>query len=366
MEYQEPKFFQVMKYAEAASGDVIDMVSGNPDWSPPAGVVAGLREYADSDPEGFQYPPSDGLLALRQEIADRRNVSVDRVIITHGAGEANYLAMAAALEHTVGSEILLLDPVYPYYVGKANMLGADPRLVPTHPNGDPDIDAIRSAAGDETAAIIINTPNNPTGAVYDAETIRAVAAIAAESDAMLISDEVYDHFDHSAQFTSALSLEFDRKIVTNSFSKSMAITGFRVGYGIFPPEVGDAARARHMLVTVAGSRPAQYAVLTGLRRTGPDYYRVNRERLQSRIETFTDRLETIGATYTHPDGGFYVMATFPDAPGSMDTVRTLIDECGVAGMPGDTFGSARSDWLRFALVTPRVQAAADRLVDHFG
>ncbi|WP_255167902.1 pyridoxal phosphate-dependent aminotransferase [Natrononativus amylolyticus] len=365
MEYETPLFFHVMGYAARAERDVIDMVSGNPDWEPPEALRDGLREYADLEPEQFQYPPSDGLYELREEIAERRGVDVDRVIITHGAGEANYLAMARALEREAGTEFVLTDPVYPYYPGKAAMLGATARFVPTADDGRLDPDAVRAAASEETAAIVANSPNNPTGAVYPEETVRELVEIAEEHDAILVSDEVYDHFDLSGAFASALQFDSDHCIVTNAFSKSMAITGFRVGYAVFPPELVENARSRHMLVNVAGSRPSQYAVLRALRETDPAYYEANRELLTERVETFTDALDAAGADYSRPEGSFYVMARFEGYPGTLENVERLIDEAGVAGMPGEAFGSSREDWLRFALVTPRVEEAAARLADYF-
>jgi len=235
MEYEEPKFFHVMQYAGAADGDVIDMVSGNPDWEPPATLREALREYADLPSAEFQYPPSEGLLELREAIAERRNVDADRVVVTNGTGEANYLAIARAFERDAGDEALLMDPVYPYYPGKTDMLGGESTLVPTERDGGLDVDdAIREAASEDTALIVLNTPNNPTGAVYDLDAVREVVAVADAVDALVMVDEVYDHFDLTGEFESALMLDSDRVIVTSGFSKSMAITGFRVGYGIFP------------------------------------------------------------------------------------------------------------------------------------
>jgi aspartate/methionine/tyrosine aminotransferase len=365
MDYDSPLFFHVTQYAAAADRDVIDMVSGNPDWEPPAALRDGLREYADAEPAAFQYPPSDGLAALREEISARRGVDADRVIVTNGAGEANYLAMAAALDREAGTELLLTDPVYPYYPGKAQMLGADVRLVPVDDDGHPDLAAMREAASSATAAVVVNTPNNPTGAVYDAETMAALADVADANDAVLLSDEVYDHYDLSGRFSSALSTDADRAVVTNSFSKSMAITGFRVGYGIFPPDLVDAARTRHMLVNVTGARPSQAAVLRALRETGPDYYESSRELLAERVDAFTDALDDAGAAYVVPEGAFYVFARFDGFPGTLANVERLVDEAGVAGMPGETFGS-HDEWIRFALVTPRATEAAERLADYFG
>jgi aspartate/methionine/tyrosine aminotransferase len=365
MEYDTPLFFYVMQYAADADRDVIDMVSGNPDWEPPEALRDGLRTYADAGADAFQYPPSDGLRELRDEIASRRGVDVNRVVVTNGAGEANYLAMARALERERGNEILLTDPVYPYYPGKAQMLGAEVTLVPTKRDGHLDVAAFREAASDETAAIVVNSPNNPTGAVYDAETMGAMVEIAEANDALLVSDEVYDHFDFSGEFTSALSFDSPHCVVTNAYSKSMAITGFRVGYAIFPPALVEAAKTRHMLVNVTGSRPAQTAVLEALRETEPTYYESSRELLEERIDAFTDALDEAGAEYTTPEGAFYVLAKFEDFPGTLENVERLVDEAGVAGMPGDTFGTAHDDWIRFALVTPRAIEAAERLADYF-
>ncbi|WP_137288672.1 pyridoxal phosphate-dependent aminotransferase [Natronorubrum halophilum] len=365
MEYETPLFFQVMQYADRAGRDVIDMVSGNPDWEPPEALRDGLREYADLEPDAFQYPPSEGLLELREEIAARRGVDAEQVIVTNGAGEANYLAMARALERDRGTEILLTDPVYPYYPGKTTMLGGTQRFVATDNEGQLDPADVRATASEETAAIVVNSPNNPTGAVYPEETVRELVAIAEEYDAILVSDEVYDHFDLSGEFSSALQFDSAHRIVTNAFSKSMAITGVRVGYAVFPRSLVANAKSRHMLVNVATTRPGQYAVSRALRETGPDYYEANRELLRERVATFTDALDAAGAEYTTPQGSFYVMARFEGYPGTLENVERLIDEAGVAGMPGEAFGDSRADWLRFALVTPRVEEAARRLAAYF-
>ncbi|SDG22240.1 pyridoxal phosphate-dependent aminotransferase [Halorientalis regularis] len=365
MDYERPQFFRVMQYADAAAGDVIDMVSGNPDWEPPGALREGLVEYADGDPEQFQYPASEGLLELREEIAARRNVDREQVLVTNGAGEANHLAMAEGLTRDAGDEVILTDPVYPYYAGRTNLLGGRARYVAVDDDGRLDPDAVRDAASDDTALIVVNSPNNPTGAVYPEATIRELVDVAETYDALLVSDEVYDHFDYGDAFTSALAVDSDRRVVTNAFSKSLAITGFRVGYAIVPDWLVDRFRTRHMLTNVTSSRPAQYAVWRALRETPPDYFAENRAMLRSRVEVFTDALDAAGAEYTTPEGGFYVMARFPGFSGTMENVERLIDEAGVAGMPGAAFGESRADWFRFALVTPRAEEAAQRLAEYF-
>ncbi|MBV0900830.1 pyridoxal phosphate-dependent aminotransferase [Haloarcula salina] len=371
MDYEEPQFFRVMQYAARADRDVVDMVSGNPDWDPPEGLRDGLRDYAEADAGDYQYPPSVGLAGLRDAIAARRGVDRNRVLVTNGAGEANHLAMTGGLHYFDGTEVLLTDPVYPYYAGRANFLGADRSFVPVAEDNRLRPADVRAAASEETAVIVVNSPNNPTGAVYDADAMAEFAAIAEENEALLVSDEVYDHFDFSGRFASALDADSPNVVATNSFSKTMAITGFRVGYAVFPPEDGptgellERARTQHMLTNVTGSRPAQYAVLRALKTTPPDYYAACRRRLERRVDAFCDALAEAGAAYNRPEGGFYVLARFPDFPGTFENVYELIDEAGVAGMPGEAFGESRSDWIRFALVTPRVDEAAARLAAYF-
>ncbi|WP_049986605.1 pyridoxal phosphate-dependent aminotransferase [Halobellus rufus] len=361
--YDEPLFQRVIQYAAAADRDVIDMVSGHPDWEPPEALREGLHAYADA--REFQYPPSEGLRELREAIAARRNVDESRIVVTNGAGEANYLAMAGAIERGSGSEFLLTDPVYPYYPGKADLLDADATRVPVREDGHVDVEAMRAAATDDTAAIVVNTPNNPTGAVYDRESVAALADVAGEVDALLVVDEVYDHFDFSNRFESALTLGREHVVVTSAFSKSMAITGFRVGYAVFPEDLVEEALTRHMLVNVATSRPAQAAVEHALRETPPSYYESVRDTLRERIDAFTDALDAAGADYTTPEGAFYVLARFEDFPGTRANVERLIDEAGVAGMPGEAFGDVYDDWIRFALCTDRADEAADRLAAYF-
>jgi aspartate/methionine/tyrosine aminotransferase len=365
MEYEEPLFFEVISHAAHADRDVVDMVSGSPDWDPPEALRAGLHDYADADPDDFAYPPSEGLRDLREEIAARRGVDVDRVLITNGTCEANYLAMARAAERDAGDEFLLTDPVYPYYPGRATLLGGGFSLVPAETDGSLDPERFREAASDDTAAIVVNTPNNPTGAVYSRETMAALADVAADHDALVVVDEVYDHFDFTGTFESALTLDRENVVVTSGFSKSMAITGWRVGYAVFPEDLVDAAATRHMLTNISASRPAMAAVNHALRNTGPDYYADVRATLESRIRSFTDALDAAGAEYSEPEGAFYVLARFEGYPGTMENTKRLIDEAGVAGMPGEAFGDAYDDWLRFSLTSPRVEEAADRLADFF-
>ncbi|AWB26646.1 pyridoxal phosphate-dependent aminotransferase [Halococcoides cellulosivorans] len=362
MEYRRPQFYRVMAAARSADRDVVDCARGSPDWGPPEGVRDGLRSMAAADPNAYEYPPAAGLDRLRRAIADRRGVDPERVLVTNGAGAANHVAMATALAER-GSEIVAADPVYPYYAGRASLLGNRARLVPVDDEGRLDPDAVRAAASTDTAAVVITTPNNPTGQTLSADAIDELAAIAAHFDAILISDEVYDHFVFAGRHQSALDADAPA-VVTNSFSKTLAVPGLRVGYLVAPADLIDDIESRHLLTNVATTRPGQRAVARALETTRPDWYATNRRRVQDRIATFTAGLDAIGAEYYQPDGGFYVFARLPGVGGSFDAVFEMIESGGVAAMPGAAFGDARSEWLRFSMLTPRIETAVDRLTEY--
>ncbi|MFB6184233.1 MAG: pyridoxal phosphate-dependent aminotransferase [Haloarculaceae archaeon] len=365
MDFDEPQFYKVRSYAKRQDRDVIDLVSGIPDWSPPTPLRDALETFAAAPDEEYQYPPIEGLEELRAEIAAHHDVSTDAVLVTNGGGNANHLAMAHALRRGSGSDVVLTDPVYPYYAGRTTMLGGTQVFVPVEDDGHLDPETVRQAVTDETACVMVNSPNNPTGAVYDEETMRELVAIAEAHDAVLVSDEVYARFAHSTSFTSATEIASAHRIVTGSFSKSLATTGLRVGFAIVPEAHRDEVQTRQMLTNVGISRPAQFAALHALRETPADYYETKRRLIRERIDDFTSALDTVGARYTDPGGAFYVMVRFSDVPGTMDNAYRLIEEAGVACMPGESFGERMSDWFRFALVSPRVEEAADRLVEFF-
>lgn len=354
-------FATVLRKVANADHDVVEMVNGTPDWPPPTPLRSGLKQAADGEPAEFQYAPTRGLRPLRQELAERRSVPADSIIVTAGATEANQIVMAHALSRSSGQEVVMAEPFYPYYPRRTRRLGGTPVTVPVRSDGVLDPQDVADVTGPETAAIVVNTPNNPTGSVYAEEVLRSLVEIAETCDAILLSDETYGHVDLSGSFVSALTIESSHRIVTSSVSKSMAVTGLRLGYLSAPEPHRGPLADRHELTTISASRPIQRAVLQSLQETDPDYYESVRERLRDRRRTFTNALDTLGATYTMPDMGFYVLAKIPGLPGTMDTVTRLIEDVGVAPMPGAAFGDSRSEWLRFALVTPRVETAAQRL-----
>jgi aspartate/methionine/tyrosine aminotransferase len=361
-------FEAVQRAGEEADHDVVDLVSGSPDWEPPQSLRDGLRAYADGDAGGFDYPPLAGLSGLRAWIADHHGVDREQVLVTTGASEANFLATAAVLDAGAGKTVVLPDPAYPYYGDRVRLLGGAVRRIPLGPTGDLEVGDLTLA--DDVAAVALNTPNNPTGAVYDESAMAAVADAAGRVDAHLISDEVYAPFDRSGQFTSARTVA-DDAILVGGFSKSLAVTGFRVGYGVFPPALLEDARRYHRLCTLTASRPAQAAVQAALESLDDDagfddLVADHRRRLAARAETIGEALGAGGADVVEPEGGFYLLADVPGVPGTVEGVRTMIEGAGVAGMPGAVFGETTAGHVRFSLVSPRVETAARRLREWLG
>jgi aspartate/methionine/tyrosine aminotransferase len=367
-DYDEPLFQRVVAYAADADRDVVGMVSGNPDWGPPEALRAGLRDAADAPAADLQYPPSPGLPDLRDLVAARHDVARRRVLVTAGATEATSLGIARALGRDAGDEVVVVDPTYPYYPAQTALHGGTVRRVPAAPDGGLDERAVREAVGPATAGVVLNDPNNPTGAVYDPDAVRAVLERAADHDALVVRDEVYDAFDLSGRFESALDVDTDAPpgVVVSAASKTFAATGLRVGWAVAPAAHVDALRERHLLTTISASRPAQVAVARALRETGDDYAERARERLRDRRDRFCAALDAVGGDYRPPRGGFYVLADLPGVAGDLASVERLIDEAGVAGMPGEAFGPGAAGLVRFSLTTDRVDAAAERLRAHLG
>jgi aspartate/methionine/tyrosine aminotransferase len=366
-DYDEPLFQQVIASAERADRDVVRMVSGNPDWEPPAALREGLREAAEAAPPSLQYPPAPGLVDLRELLAARHGVARRRVLVTTGATEALSLGIARALSRDAGDEVVVVDPTYPYYPAQIALHGGEVVRVPAAPDGGLNAAAVRAAVGPETAGIVLTDPNNPTGAVYDPESVRAVLDRAADHDALVVRDEVYEAYDLSGRFESALDLKTEAEVVVvSAASKTFAVTGLRLGWAILPEAHVDLVRRRHLLTTVAASRPAQVATIRALRETDAAYGKRGRERLRKRRDRLCAALDDVGADYLPPQGAFYVLAELPGVTGDLDSIERLINEAGVAGMPGAAFGSAAAEMVRFSLTTDRIEEAAERLRAYVG
>jgi aminotransferase len=340
-----------------ATPGAISLAVGEPDFPTPAHIVeAGRQALVD----GFtRYSPNAGYLWLREAIAAKlgrdNGLDVDpatEVFVTVGAMEALMLTFMVALDP--GDEVLITDPSYTNYEGQLILAGARPVFVSTDPARGylPTVEAIEAAVTPRTRAILVNSPSNPTGAVYPRDLLHAVADLALRHDLLLVSDEaygalVYGDIRHVSP-GSFPGLE-DRTVSIFSCSKEYAMTGWRVGYLTGPaPMLRVMATVQEEMASCVNAA-AQRAALAAL--AGPqDCVETMRQAYQRRRDYVVERLRAMpGVRCPRPDGAFYV---FPDVRAITTDTRALAERLlldhGVVVSPGEAFGPRSAGFLRLS------------------
>lgn len=370
------------KAREAAGDRVLHLERGEPDFDTPMHICEALAKAARDG--HTHYPDQRGERSLREALVEklaRENgiaVHLDDITVTAGGTHGLFISMQALLAS--GDELLVLSPHWmaiPKLVGFVE--GATYRSLPVYLelqsgalSAAAFADHLRSALAPNTKGIYCNSPNNPTGIVLTSAQLQAIAMVAIERDLWVISDEAYEHLLYDgAQHRSIASLPgmAERTISVYTFSKSYAMTGWRVGYLVTPPAMRAVMGPLLAFYTTHGVFPAsQLAALAAV--TGPqdEVWRM-RDAYDERRGLLLAGLGGCEAvTVPTPQGAFYVFADISRARGSRD-VWNLIDEwlmLGVAALPGTAFGPAFGDWVRLALCTRRedVAEAARRLAQH--
>lgn len=320
---------------EAAGDDAINLGLGQPDFPAPDHAREAARE-AIAAGEADGYTSNAGIESLREAISDyyTRNfgigVGTDEIIATSGASEALHLAIQAHVDP--GQEVLIPDPGFVSYDALTRIAGAEP--VPVSLRDDLTLDpaAVEAAITEDTAAFVVNSPANPTGAVQSAEDMQAFARIADEYDLLCLSDEVYDRivFEgiHRSPYEFAQS---DNVVVVSGCSKSYSMTGWRLGWVLASDERIERMLRVHQYAQACASAPAQFAAEAAL--TGPqDCVEEMVDTFQDRRDLLLDGLESIGLETPTPHGAFYAMPAVPEG-----WVDAVIDR-GVVVVPGDAFG----------------------------
>jgi aspartate/methionine/tyrosine aminotransferase len=370
------------KARESAGERIMHMERGEPDFDTPPHIVEALAKAARDG--HTHYPEERGQRALREALVEklaRQNgiVShVDDIVVTAGGTHALYLALQCLL--SAGDELLVLSPYWmaiPKLVGYA--AGASYRSLPVYLEllegawTPAEFAArLRAALKPETKGIYLNTPNNPTGAVVSPEHLAALAEVAIERDLWVISDEAYEHMVYDgAKHVSIASLPgmTERTLSVFTFSKSYAMTGWRVGYVVSPPAMRAVMGPLLAFYTTHGVFPAsQLAALAAV--TGPqDSVATMRDAYDKRRRLLLDGLAGSSAVWAPvPKGAFYVFANVATARGERD-LWAMADEWlgfGVAALPGTAFGSEYGDWVRLSLATRAddVAEAARRIAQH--
>lgn len=359
--------------------DVINLAAGEPDFDTPAHVKAAGARALDA---GFtRYTAVPGIPELREAIAARmeRDLGLryrpDEVVVTNGAKQALYQAFQVVCDP--GDEVIVLGPYWVSYTEQARLAGAVPVVVPTRADAgfalDPD--AVRAAITPRTRVINLNSPNNPTGAVYDRPALEAVARLAVEHDCYLFSDEIYGKlvYDDARHVSPAgFGREvWDRTVVFNGLSKAYAMTGWRVGYACCPPDVARAmvALQGHLTSNIASFvQKAAVAALEG----AEDSIAAMVEAFDARRRFVVDRLNGIpGVRCPVPRGAFYAFFDVSGLLGreyrghpvatSSDVAQLCLEVARVAVVPGVAFGDDRYLRLSYAASLEDLARAMDRL-----
>jgi len=360
--------FLAMDVLERANelDDVIHLEVGEPDFSPPARVI---ETAVDSLQAGnTNYTAARGKAELRRAIAahyDREyGVTVDpgRVVVTPGTSPGLFLAMAALVDP--GDEVVLTDPHYACYPNFVRVVDGEVRTVTLRASEGfrPRVDDFAAAVGPDTSALLCNSPANPTGAVMDGETLAGLAEVAADADATPVVDEVYHGLSYDAAEHTMLEYT-DDAFVLNGFSKRFAMTGWRLGWVIVPPDYVDAVNRLAQNVLICAPNFVQDAGVAALE-TPADRLDEIRETYRERRDLLVDAVEDWGLDlgYT-PQGAYYLLADVSDLPGDALDVADLFLEAGVAVTPGVDFGDAAADYLRFSYATEAaaIETAIERI-----
>ena len=327
----------------------VNLGQGFPDFAPPAFALEALREAA-SGPQ--QYPPLPGVPILLDALAEKTGASLGRTLdpvkniqVTVGATEALFAVMQALVNP--GDEVVLLEPFYDAYPADVLMAGGVPRYVPLHPQEGGEwaleLDELRGAFSNKTKAIIINTPHNPTGKVFSENELDAIIELAETFDAVIISDEVYEHL----AFTKHVSVAsrpggWERTLTVSSIGKTFSVTGWKVGWAVGPENLIHALRMAHQWIPYTVATPLQVASATLLREAGArGYYETLLGDYLRRRDTLVDALSNTPLKPLVPQGGYFVVAE-SSALGFGDDVSlcdALPKQIGVVAIPPSAFYS---------------------------
>ncbi len=359
-----------------ASGidDCVSLGQGVPSFSTPSHVVEAVFRALRDSPAAGKYSLQPGMPELRRAVTDQflaeKGLEANpetEVAITVGGMEALLCAVLCLCER--GDEVIVPEPFYPSHVEQVLLAEAKPVFAPLRrEDWSLDPEAVAAAVTPRTRAIVINSPHNPTGAVFAKKDLMAVAEIALRHGLYVICDDTYDALSYDTPAFSLASLPElrSRLVAVGSFSKRYALTGWRVGFAFAPEPVMAQMLKVHDCTAICAPTPSQIAALASL--TGPQaVYKAFRDTLAARRERIAARLDAMapGVSYVRPGGAFYVMAHYDLPLAPMDVATRLIREARVITIPGDSFGPGGNQSLRlsFGGDEAEIGTACDRLAD---
>lgn len=346
------------KELEREGRSIIHLELGEPDFHPAASVNDALKRAVDEGKD--RYCPVAGVPALREALAaylrDTRNLNVapNSVVIAPGCKIALFMAMMALLDP--GDEVLYPDPGFPGYSSITLGLGGIP--VPfelsERKHLQPDPDEIAAKITPRTKVLITNSPGNPTGTVYTDEVQRRLAELAVKHDLLVFSDEIYARIIYGETYVSMMrypGME-ERTLIVDGFSKSFAMTGWRLGYTVAPPRIVPALEMMAVNSYTCVAEFTQHAAIEALRDRECATPRMVREFARRREQFVRDLNHVPGFRCAPPEGAFYAWVNIADTGMTAeDLCRIMLEEAGVAAIPGAAFGSSGVEFVRFSFAS---------------
>jgi len=352
---------------EANGVDVVDLSVGEPDFPTPQNVVEAGKDAMDAGHTG--YTPSNGIPELREAIAARlREGGIDaideEIIVTPGGKQALYEAFQVLIDD--GDEVVLLDPAWVSYEAMSRLAGGSLTRVDLEPYSfqlEPGLDDLEAAVSEETELLVINSPSNPTGAVYTDAALEGVRDLAVEYDITVVSDEIYDKITYGVEQTSLASLSGmgDRTITINGFSKAYSMTGWRLGYVHAPSALIDQAAKLHSHSVSCAVNFVQRAGVEAIENTDDAVVEM-RDAFRERRDMLAELFESHGVDVPIGDGAFYMM--LPVDNDDQAWCSGAIEDAHVATVPGSAFGSPGHARISYAASEDRLREAVGRLAEH--
>lgn len=342
--------------------DVVHLSIGQPDFPTPPHIIEEHIRALQAGSTGYTMDAGlpELLTALKEYYSKRyqRPLVEENILVTTGATEAIYLALSATA--APGREFIIPDPSFPLYAPLIRMNGGTVKAIPTRAEHGHQLDPqeVIDAIGMRTFAIVLNSPNNPTGAVYPRETIEAILQEAAYRGVKVISDEVYDHLLlDELDYPSALehTADLDHVLTISSFSKTFSMPGLRIGWVISSQGVIKMLRRYHIFTTTVANTPAQWAgiaALQGDRACLDDMVEAYRKRRDRVVQLVSEAPHLTGYW---PQGAFYIMPSLPPNADGTTVALRMLEETGVCVVPGETFGDNARNALRISFSTSMEQ-----------
>ena len=345
--------------------DVINLAGGEPDFDTPKRIIDALKASLDAGETHYDIGP--GMKTLREKISQKLYIengiktSIDNIVVTPGAKYALYLVFRTILN--IGDEVIIFDPSWVSYHSIIEACGGRPIHIELTEDNNYAIDEemVLSRISDKTKAMIINYPNNPTGVVLSQDNIKSIKNILNKSDVLLISDEIYEKiiFDNRVHVSPGSWKEFSDRIVTiNGFSKSLAMTGWRVGYLAAPEYIVKCIKNLYAH-TITGLSPfVQRGAIEALD-CKEDIIEMNKKYEYRKNKIYLSLRELKNVVVNKPEGTFYLWMRFNNVDNSENAAQNLLSTTGIVGVPGSAYGAYRYPYVRVSFAT------SDHLIDKF-